>query len=1117
MQERFKRSKVLYWLVGVALVASLVGAPPYGQERVAQTSGTFSFWDDSTVPATASHNDSNAVEVGIKFSASSNGTINAIRFYKGSSNTGTHIGNLWSSTGILLAQATFTNETASGWQQVNFATPVQITANTTYVASYFAPNGHYARNVNYFTSPLVSGPLTAPAGANGVYKYTSTSAFPAQSFQSTNYWVDIVFVPQSTGDTLFPSTAVPETASNNDSNAVEVGVKFSASTNGTINAIRFYKGSLNTGTHVGHLWNSTGALLAQATFTDETASGWQQVDFAPVQITANTTYVASYFAPVGRHAQNVNYFTTPLVSGPLTAPAGANGVYKYGPTSAFPTETFQSTNYWVDIVFVPQSTGDTLFPSTAVPATASHSDSNAVEVGVKFSASTNGTINAIRFYKGSLNTGTHVGHLWNSTGTLLAQATFTNETASGWQQVDFAPPVAITTNTTYVASYFAPVGRYARNVNYFATPLVNGPLTAPAGANGVYKYGSTPAFPTETFQSTNYWVDVVFTPRSCPAASIICTENLKPGNPSSEWDISGAGSSNIVGFATQMSVNKGETVQFKVNTNSSDYRLDIYRIGYYGGNGARKITTIQPSTALPQTQPACLTDSAVGLTDCGNWSVSASWAVPADAVSGVYIAKLVREDGTVGSNHIIFVVRDDTGNSDVLVQTSDAAWQAYNIYGGSSLYTGPVTRGYKVSYNRPFMTRGSEICCTGSVPTWFFNSEYPLVWWLEQNGYNVSYTTNIDTASRGSEILEHKVFISSGHDEYWSNEMRTNVENARNNGVHLIFLSGNEIFWKTRWEGALGTGTPFRTLVCYKETLANAKIDPSPDWTGAWMDPRFSPPADGGRPQNALTGTLYRVNGARNDSMDVPYEFGQLRLWRNTSVANLSPGQVATFEEGIMGYEWDEAPDDAVTPPGLVRYSLTSRDIVGKYLISNHYGASYGDGTAIHSLTMYKHSSGAQVFGAGTTQWAWGLSATHDRAGTSADVRIQQATVNLLTDMGAQPATLQAGLVPGTASTDTTPPTSAITSPADGATITVGTPTVIQGIASDVGGVVGAVEVSLDNGATWLHATGMANWQFTWIPTVTGTYTIRARAVDDSGNLQTATPDSRTVTVVPAP
>ena len=218
-----------------------------------------------------------------------------------------------------------------------------------------------------------------------------------------------------------------------------------------------------------------------------------------------------------------------------------------------------------------------------------------------------------------------------------------------------------------------------------------------------------------------------------------------------------------------------------------------------------------------------------------------------------------------------------------------------------------------------------------------------------------------------------------------------------------------------------------------------------------------------------------------------------------------------------MGYEWDEAPDDAVTPPGLVRYSLTSRDIVGKYLISNNYGASYGDGTAIHSLTMYKHSSGALVFGAGTTQWAWGLSATHDRAGTSADVRIQQATVNLLTEMGAQPATLQAGLVPGTASTDTTPPTSAITSPADGATITVGTPTVIQGIASDVGGVVGAVEVSLDNGATWLHATGMANWQFTWIPTVTGTYTIRARAVDDSGNLQTATPDSRTVTVVPAP
>src|SRR5262249_2451227 len=123
---------------------------------------------------------------------------------------------------------------------------------------------------------------------------------------------------------------------------------------------------------------------------------------------------------------------------------------------------------------------------------------------------------------------------------------------------------------------------------------------------------------------------------------IIC-ENLKPGNPASEWDIPG-GDSNIEGFATEISVNIGETINFKVNTDSSNYRLDIYRLGYYGGNGARKVATIAPSAYLPQAQPGCLMDAATGLIDCGNWDISASWTVPADAVSGVYVVKLCRQD-----------------------------------------------------------------------------------------------------------------------------------------------------------------------------------------------------------------------------------------------------------------------------------------------------------------------------------------------------------------------------------------------------------------------------------------------------------------------------------------
>ena len=146
----------------------------------------------------------------------------------------------------------------------------------------------------------------------------------------------------------------------------------------------------------------------------------------------------------------------------------------------------------------------------------SDSDPNAVELGVKFRANVNGSITGIRFYKGAANTGTHSGSLWTSTGTRLATATFTNETASGWQQVTFSAPVAITANTTYVASYHTNVGHYAADNNYFASAgVINGPLTALAngvdGGNGVYRYGATSAFPNQTFQSSNYWVDVVFT------------------------------------------------------------------------------------------------------------------------------------------------------------------------------------------------------------------------------------------------------------------------------------------------------------------------------------------------------------------------------------------------------------------------------------------------------------------------------------------------------------------------------------------------------------------------------------------------------------------------------
>src|SRR5581483_1370953 len=155
-------------------------------------------------------------------------------------------------------------------------------------------------------------------------------------------------------------------------------------------------------------------------------------------------------------------------------------------------------------------------------------------------------------------------------------------------------------------------------------------------------------------------------------------------------------------------------------------------------------------------------------------------------------------------------------------------------WGGNSLYTGAT----KVSYNRPFDTRGV-------VPNSFvFDSEYPMVRWLEANGYNVSYFTDVDSSRLGSEIREHKTFLSVGHDEYWSAEERANVEAARDAGVNLAFFSGNEVFWKTRWEpSADGSNTAYRTLVTYKETGSGTQTDPldisQGVWTGTWRDPRF--------------------------------------------------------------------------------------------------------------------------------------------------------------------------------------------------------------------------------------------------------------------------------------
>jgi len=200
----------------VAVVASLglVGAGLVGIAQASSTPQPVSFFSASDVPSVKSDPDPNSVELGMRFTSSVAGSVTAVRFWKGTQDTGTHVGNLWTSSGIKLASATFSNETASGWQQASFGAPVKLSAGSVYTVSYFAPKGGYGVTEGYFSSAHTSGPLTAPSRRNGVYKYGSASAFPTSTYNASNYFVDVVFRPNAliTGATPATSSAAPTVA-----------------------------------------------------------------------------------------------------------------------------------------------------------------------------------------------------------------------------------------------------------------------------------------------------------------------------------------------------------------------------------------------------------------------------------------------------------------------------------------------------------------------------------------------------------------------------------------------------------------------------------------------------------------------------------------------------------------------------------------------------------------------------------------------------------------------------------------------------------------------------------------------------------------------------------------
>jgi hypothetical protein len=489
--------------------------------------------------------------LGVAFKADLDGSVTGIRFYKAAANTGTHIGSLWSAAGQRLAQATFTGETGSGWQSVTFANPVAITAGTTYVASYFDPSGHYSVTSGGLTSAVDNPPLHALANSqtpNGRYVYGAASAFPTLSHNASSYLVDVLFAPSPVPGQVTNVTATPGQGS--------ASVTWSAPPGGgsvTSYKITPYIGSAPqtpktitgsppaTGTNVSGLTAGT-AYTFRVQAANASGPG---PDSAPSN-TVTPFAAAVPSAPTGVSAQEdsksarVNW-TAPGDDGgsPITGytvtpydGAVAQTPTQVGPsaTSAAVTGLTNGTSYTFTVTAAnsagpgpASASSNAVTPRASIfelttPATIDSGDRGSVALGLKFRSDVAGWVTGIRFYKAATNTGTHIGSLWSSSGQLLGQGTFTGETASGWQSVSFANPVAIAANTIYAASYFAPNGHYSATSRGFSSAGVdNPPLHALANGtspNGVYSYAATAVFPTNTFNATNYWVDVLFTPGS---------------------------------------------------------------------------------------------------------------------------------------------------------------------------------------------------------------------------------------------------------------------------------------------------------------------------------------------------------------------------------------------------------------------------------------------------------------------------------------------------------------------------------------------------------------------------------------------------------------------------
>jgi hypothetical protein len=440
----------------------------------------------------------------------------------------------------------------------------------------------------------------------------------------------------------------------------------------------------------------------------------------------------------------------------------------------------------------------------------------------------------------------------------------------------------------------------------------------------------------------------------------IVLENSAAG--ASGWAATSTPQENINGYASEVSVLPGAVLHLHVSSApASRYRVEIYRLGWYDGAGARLMACVpscggdEAGTAYPTPSPNPQTGEVVA-----GWPVTDTVPIGGDWTSGYYVARLVRTSGYRAgyAADVPFIVRETPGtDSTILVVAPVNTWEAYNGWGGKSLYaynSGGVAA-TEVSFDRPFTTS------TAMLP---FRYEYPLVRFLERGGYDVSYTTDADVDADPGELLTHQLVITAGHDEYWSSTMRDAYEAARDAGTNLAFLGANTGYWQMRY------ADDRRAIVEYRSAAADPEPDPASK-TVRFRD--LQPP----RPECSLLGVESTGFGSE-DTVVAPFDVvvadgAAADPW--LAGTGLHPGSVVP---GIGGYEWDSI-QPGCTHPGL------------KLLFHGNSGGEPLD------AVRYTARSGARVFSAGSIDFAWGLDGFS--SGQTSDPALERFMANALNDL----------------------------------------------------------------------------------------------------------------------